>query len=338
MRGKVIADQVVSFGTRIRQTTIHSNGAPPNAPALWERRAPLADHRFSTVPHGLPAHLRTVLMGGPEFVIGDGDAQVRRYPMPGSASLASQVLATSTPIPQPWSRVYFDLGRLLARLHGAGQAAPELIPEVEPDAHRRLRTWWQGLTDTEDTNGANGTDDKVTHAQDDPAAPQPPTTSIQAGRDFLSGLSTPAVHVLDGLLNTDLTTSAGIVHGWIGLGVAVFSPAATGEPAITCLLGEDLGSAPPEFDLGTLLAQSVELAVFSPPGIVAAPSACRDDLLAGYQDEGGLCPDPQLLADFTIEHVARHVCDFVQFAHFDPNEMPRWTRLVNWLVQNRSGS
>ena len=297
-----------SYGTAIRRTTIYSDSPDPNAPSLWVRQAPHPEHPFTRLTDQvqvnalLPAGLDT-------WVLGLGDHAHRRYALPGSASLAGRLIdgspasgtARDAAAQLVWPDVFHRLGRLLAGLHQVAGEHPELLTDVEPPARTRLRAWWSAERENTGAPGAR----------------------------FHAGLPGHVTDHLTGHLVTDLRPGGTLVHGWIGLGQVVQGQ----DGGLACLLGEDIGTAPPEYDLGALVAQVVELVAFAQAGNRLDPRVCREQLLAGYLDGGGRA-DPATVDAFAIEHVVRHVCDFVQFAAHDPQELPAWARLVGWLGEN----
>jgi hypothetical protein len=193
---------------------------------------------------------------------------------------------------------------LLASLHTRGAISTGQSGSIasDPPARVRVRDWWSDPTPAD-------------------------SRRADARRTFLDALTDSAREHVDDVLAVDLSGAHVLVHGWAGLGLSVQDTAGN----VVVMLGEDVGCAPGEYDLGALIAQSVELAVFSPPGTAPSPTDVRDALLNGYDRP----TDHRALADHTIEHVVRHVADFAQFADFDDAELPRWASLVNWLDDNR---
>ncbi|GGF97913.1 hypothetical protein GCM10007304_09820 [Rhodococcoides trifolii] len=287
-------DAAVSYGTAIRTTHIEP---ARRGRWQWTRTAPLERHRFSSGLFTVPPATARASGPGPRFAVGAGDTGRRAYALPAGESLASVVLS-GTASDRDWPAVYRQWGMLLASLHSRGATTLD----TAPPARARVQEWWAHPT-PEDTRRAT------------------------ARRSFLDALTDSAREHLDDLLAVDLAAARVLVHGWAGLGLSVQD--AAGD--VVVLLGEDVGCAPGEYDLGALIAQSVELAVFSPPGTAPSPTLVRDALLDGYDRPA----DRQALADHTIEHVVRHVADFAQFSDFDDGELPRWAALVNWLDAGR---
>lgn len=291
------ASTVLSYGTAVRATRIER--IPHSGNRIWTRTAPLPDHRFARFD-GAPPSRR----GGPRFIVGRGDDATRTYDLPAAESLAATALCGGSERVH-WPSVYRQWGNALSLLHRRGPARPS-APTAEPPARTRLRNWW--FT-------PESSDARREHARS----------------DFLGALTESARARLDDVLVSDLSVSDVVVHGWAGLGLSVLGP----DGRVVVLLGEDVGRAPAEYDLGALIAQSVELAVFSPPGTAPSPTDMRTALFDGYAATSeSTAPCSTKLCDHTIEHVVRHVCDFVQFAEFDDSELSRWSSLVNWLDQN----
>lgn len=288
----------VDYGTAIRATRIRPPTDPRASLALWTRTAPHRDHPFSSVP------VRSAPTGpSGRFVTGDGDDVVRTYRLPAEETLAATALHGDSGSVD-WLATYRDWGTLLAALHATDVDDTQ---RTEPPARTRLRDWW--------------------------SRPDLGDARRSAGRAaFLDGLSARARDHLDDVLGVDPSPDGVLVHGWAGVGHSVADP----DGRLVVMVGEDVGHAPPEYDLGALTAQAVELAVFSPAGRAPSPTEVRDELLRGYAEHGGRPIDDDRLADHTIEHVVRHVADFTWFADYADTELPRWSSLVDWLESNRA--
>ena len=287
------------FGTALRHTTIHDVGG--GHPARWIRTAPDPRQKFARMDITPPAPLES----GSRFVIGGTDPSERSYVLPGATPMVEQLLTDPT-TPFNWEDTYLQWGQLLGTLH----ASPAPVEHEAPPARTRVRRWW------------NGGD-----LHSDP-------WRVESRALFFDELNTECVSSLTELFNDARRDGNTLVHGWAGFGQSVFDR--NSENGIAAILGEDIGVANPEFDLGALLAQSVELAVFSPPGTMPQPSQCRAALLHGYSATAPREPDAGELNASCIENIVRHVADFTCFAEFDQAEIPRWSHLVNWLEARRN--
>lgn len=289
----------VDYGTAIRTTHIRPIDGEDET-LSWTRTAPHDAHPFSTVGFRLPKATT-----GPRFESGTGNELTRNYRLPGDRSLASTALFGNQSSVD-WSSVYRQWGTLLAALHTAAVVTDSV--DAEPPARTRLRAWW--------------------------SAPELGEHRRTTARSmFLDGLQGSARDYLDDVLAEDLRRNNVLVHGWAGIGHSVLDD----DGHVVAMVGEDVGRAPVEYDLGALTAQSVELAVFSPPGTAPSPGTMRAALLDGYAHGGGPNPDRAVLTAHTVEHIVRHVADFVWFSDFDDAELHRWSSLVNWLDDRRVG-
>lgn len=287
----------VDYGTAIRMTRIRP--VPGSGEMAWTRTAPHERHPFSDV--SLP--LTDQRGSGPRFRTGLGDEFTRTYRLPSDRSLAATALFGESSR-MDWNSVYRQWGSLLADLHSVSSDIDHTVPE--PPARQRLRRWWSASDLGDDRRSA-------------------------ARERFLDGVSAGTRDYLDDVLAEDLRGYGVLVHGWAGIGHSVLDE----DGHVVAMVGEDVGYAPAEYDLGALTAQSVELAVFSPAGTAPSPAAMRTALLDAYTEDSGSTPDRSVLAAHTIEHIVRHVADFVWFADFLDGELPRWSALVNWLDEKR---
>lgn len=249
---------------------------------------------------------------------GEGDRRQRRYrvPPPGDA-LITLCFVGDTAAARRRS-VLHHVGAAVRRLHAVAlpdDVAPSTAARgtpatAAPPALRRLHGF---LTLPAATGGAD-------------APPGAVTDPVAARRRLLFGsaLRPGLEQELREDCRAAMTPTAGVLsHGWLGLD-KWFTAAGGGVG----LIGEDLGIAAPEHDLGSLLAQIVEYHHLV-PGLITAEEL-RGDARALLEGYGGVV-DPAWLDREVRLAVTRHIGDYALHTGGPESELERYAHLLNAL-------
>lgn len=262
---------------------------------------PAAPTLFSAVPDAL--HDFSAAESAPwRWQIGTGSDAERYYTVSGERSLADLVLTTPAAVPS-WSAALSAVGAALGRLHSvavAHQGGRADGSHVTPQALDRL---------------ANFLHDRR----------MPPGRPRVLRDRFVEGLGQELLaELIEDCVRAATPSSAVFSHGWSGLGRWYPTPDGGGQG----LLGEDLGVAAREHDLGAVLAQVVEVEFFSPRvRTVLTAGQARAALLEGY----AVAVEDEWLDREIRLAVTRHVADIFVYADCPDDEPARWATLVGAL-------
>lgn len=276
-----------THGTGLLRTSV---ARLPGGGFVWERRpGPAAPEGLAPPAPGLA---RTVTEAGrsqgvePALpTVADPTATVLRYRLPGAFSAARLLRIPDPQVPALVTEALRGTGRLLAALHthtpAASLAAP---PTGPPSGIRRLRGWL--------------------------ARGEGPGDAGRLHRAFVArlgeGRRRRAIEAADW---AGWAGGGALLHGAPGLGGLVPSPYA-GRGAL--LTGEELAVGTPEFDVGWLLGELVELRAAARLGLGGAPAhdyaPLARALLDGY---GPARPAP--LARAALLRILTHTHDYAAY-------------------------
>lgn len=265
---------------------------------------PTAPEQMTTVPAELTTFVRDE--NDPwRWQSGAGSTQRRRYHMPASAQplLVSCLIGSAAA-----SRRRFALqhmGAALARLHQV-PVDPLLGP---PPALRRLERFLTGAVPE--------------HARDRGHSSETVLAVRRAA--FLMALRPGLdVDVVDDCRAAVSATSGVFSHGWLGLDKWFVTQ---GEGI--GLVGEDIGVATREHDLGSIVAQLVEYHHLA-RGLITVTDLERDKaaLLTGY---GVDINEAQFSQEIRLA-ITRHIADYAMHTRGPAAEMPRYAQLISSLA------
>lgn len=119
-----------------------------------------------------------------------------------------------------------------------------------------------------------------------------------------------------------------LIHGNLSLAALLPVMAADGAGGFEVMTGADLSAGRPEFDVGWLLGEMLELAYAAgPPG--ATPTLAGDRLAGGLLAGAGL--DPVLLGRTMLLRLVTHMHDFAAYMPWT-DELAGYTELVRRLL------
>lgn len=237
---------------------------------------------------------------------GSGDAQHRRYHLDDSARSLIELAFGDHAASLRRRHALGHIGAALARLHA--MPGPASSP---PPALARL----QGFIGQSDPGLGGSLDDSVTARREMFIRSLKPGVAERLRADCRA-----ATHPTDGVLS----------HGWAGLDKWYIVPSGG-----IGLLGEDLGWAAPEHDLGSVFAQIVEYHSFVPGSVSAADVRLdRESLLTGY----GRTVDADHFDREVRLAISRHIADYSEHTNGPDSELMRYASLISGLYENPAGS
>ncbi|AJP00384.1 hypothetical protein TU94_01365 [Streptomyces cyaneogriseus subsp. noncyanogenus] len=279
-------------GTALRRSAVLRAG---DQGFLWIRRAgPRAPAPLHTLDRGTRADIAALSTpAGSRLVTGTDAGRWRGFPVRAAHSLLEEIATGRRPSGGPVLAALEELGRLLRLLHD------HVPPAALPPAPASL--------------------DRLRHRPENGRGPSPRAVEIlTAVQDGI----TPRRRTLLRQWTDDLSDGDVATHGWCGLGQVA---AEAGGP-LDLTVGDDMGRAARELDLGFVIGQLRELETFAAaPGMPLREAATR--LLRAY----GPC-DARRAARAAALGVALHIHDFACYFDVDDAEIPVWTALLSDLV------
>ncbi|MFD5315750.1 hypothetical protein [Streptomyces sp. NPDC127098] len=276
----------------------------------WSRwPGPLRPTPFTPLPPALPTALNDLPAMPVRPVLGRPAGDRRDYRAPRDRALAAELFDAAglfaPPAEDRWPRLWQVLagaGALLRRLH---EDLPPALPARPPCGAARLASWLR-------TGQGPGAAPRLHAATIDRLGRQ----RLGRAQDWCRDLDVPAP---DAVLLVGATTGS-LVAG------------AEGRPG-ALLIGEELASGSPEYDVGWLLGELAELRLLplARTGSHRAAAACEEGarhLLRGYGDNR-LGPEP--LGRVATLRILTHAHDYAAYAGWTA-EFPDYLDVIAGLI------
>lgn len=236
---------------------------------------------------------------------GVGGTDQRRYEMPALARPLLRLCFVGSAASKRRRSALHSIGAALARLHN--EVPVSALPGLPPALNRLARF----LTPTALNNRVD---------------PEPPGHEVDARRQrvFLSALRTGLRQELLDQCCDAMTNGGGVFsHGWLGLDKWFVSPIGG-----IGLIGEDIGIAAREHDLGSIFAQVLEYQRLT-EGLVTQTDLERDKvaLLTGY---GTPIDECQFSREVRLA-ICRHIADYAVHTRGPESELVRYAQMINSL-------
>lgn len=248
---KIGALPVRAHRTRLRSTEVFAR----EGYFLWVRSPGVAaPETFPSIPPWLSTSLEGFRTGhGSRWVLGEGGAWARSYHLQGDRSLAERLIGARVSPGSTSMLALREVGVLLDKLHALPVGGDTASVPKRPASLGRLRGWFEEPLPGERLRRARA------------------ELCRQLGERGWDRLCAWADDVEEDREKV-------LCHGWFGVGRCVPHPR---EPAVEIIAGEDIGLAPPAFDLGLLVGELLEMRRFL-PSPTETWELLLDELLEGY--------------------------------------------------------